>query len=140
MMHGSHCIKSWSSTQSVIATSSGEAEFYALVKGASELLGMLSLARDLNVDLVGHLHSDSSAAIGISHRRGLGKVKHMHTQFLWVQERLRSGDFQLHKERTDRDRVDLMTKYLTRSVMDKFVQMIGYRISSGSNTLALSSA
>ena len=79
MMHGSRCIKSWSSNQSVIAISSGEAEFYALVKGASELLGMLSLAKDLNVDLSGHLHSDSSAAIGISHRRGLGKVKHMHT-------------------------------------------------------------
>ena len=112
-MHGCHCIKSWSSNQSVIAISSGEAELCAVVKGASELLGMLSIGRDLQVGLSGHLHSDSSAAIGMSHRRGLGKVKHLHTQYLWVQERVRSEDFKLHKERTDRNRADLMTKHLS---------------------------
>ena len=138
-MHGSHCLKSWSSNQSVIATSSGEAEFYALVKGASELLGFLSIARDLHVPFTGHLHSDSSAAIGITQRRGLGKIKHMHTQFLWVQERVRAKDFELHKERTDRNRADLMTKYLTRPTMDKFLGMIGYRDPVMSNALALRS-
>eukprot|EP00972_Heterocapsa_arctica_P103210 15210078-Heterocapsa_arctica.AAC.1 len=35
LMHGSHCIRSWSTTQSVIALSSGEAELYGIVKGAS---------------------------------------------------------------------------------------------------------
>ena len=140
MMHGGHCIKSWSTNQSVIAISSGEAEFYAVVKGASELLGMLSIGIDLNCSLTGHLHSDSSAAIGMSHRRGLGKVKHLHTQYLWVQERVRSGDFLLHKERTDRNRADLMTKYLTRPVMDKFMAMIGYHVPAQDNALALRSA
>ena len=140
MMHGSHCIKSWSSNQSVIATSSGEAEFHALVKGASELLGMLSVAKDLNVVLHGHLHSDSSVAIGITQRRGLGKVKHMHTQFLWVQERVRAKDFELHKERTDRNRADLMTKYLSRPTMDKFITMLGYRDPTAANAMALRSA
>ena len=139
LMHGSRCLKSWSSNQSVIATSSGEAEFYALVKGASELLGFLSIAQDLHVPFAGHLHSDSSAAIGITQRRGLGKVKHMHTQFLWVQERVRAKDFELHKERTDRNRADLMTKYLTRPTMDKFLVMIGYRDPVISNALALRS-
>ena len=32
VMFGSHLIKSWSSTQNVIALSSGEAEYYGLVK------------------------------------------------------------------------------------------------------------
>ena len=140
MMHGSHCIKSWSTNQSVIAIISGEAEFYALVKGSSELLGMLSIGVDLSRSLTGHLHSDSSAAIGMSHRRGLGKVKHLHTQFLWVQERVRSGDFVVHKERTDRNRADLMTKNLARPSMDKFVTMIGYRVPAQANALALRSA
>ena len=31
---GNHAVKSWSSTQAVIALSSGEAEYYGLVKGA----------------------------------------------------------------------------------------------------------
>ena len=139
-MHGSHCIKSWSSNQSVIATSSGEAEFYAVVKGAAELLGFLSLAKDLEIPFSGHLHSDSSAAIGITSRRGLGKVKHMHTQYLWVQERVRAKDFELHKVRTDQNRADLMTKYLTKPTMDKFLIMLGFRDPVNKNSLALRSA
>ena len=34
-MLGSHMIKGWSTTQSVIALSSGEAEYYGLVRGSS---------------------------------------------------------------------------------------------------------
>eukprot|EP00972_Heterocapsa_arctica_P056547 8346871-Heterocapsa_arctica.AAC.1 len=30
LMHGCHCIRSWSTTQSVIALSSGEAELYGI--------------------------------------------------------------------------------------------------------------
>ena len=114
LVHGGHCIKTWSSNQAVIALSSGEAEFYAMVKGSSELLGMLSLAKDLNVPLQGHLHSDSTAAIGISSRRGLGKVKHMHTQYLWIQERIRAKDFSVNKVGTDNNVADLFTKHLAK--------------------------
>ncbi len=137
MMHGNHCIKSWSTNQSVIAISSGEAEFYALVKGSSELLGMMSIARDLHVPFKGHLHSDSSAAIGISQRRGLGKVKHMHTQYLWIQERIRNKDFEIHKVSTDKNRADLMTECLSRPVIDKFMTMLGYVEPVNTNKLAL---
>ena len=40
VMWGQHLIKSWSSTQSVIALSSGEAEYYGMVKGSSIGLGI----------------------------------------------------------------------------------------------------
>ena len=40
-------LKSWSSTQATVAMSSGEAEYYALVKGAAEGLGMQALMKDL---------------------------------------------------------------------------------------------
>ena len=40
IMLGQHMIKSWSSTQSVIALSSGEAEYYSMVKGGSIGLGV----------------------------------------------------------------------------------------------------
>ena len=33
---GHHMIKSWSSTQQLVALSSGEAELYAFIKGASQ--------------------------------------------------------------------------------------------------------
>ena len=35
-MIGDHCIKTWSNTQDTIALSSGEAEYYRIVRGAAE--------------------------------------------------------------------------------------------------------
>ena len=140
LMLGQHCLKSWSSTQSVIALSSGEAEFYALVKGASSLLGMISVGSDLNIPMSGQLWSDSSAAIGIASRRGLGKVKHLHTQYLWIQERVKNKEFTLHKERTDRNVGDLFTKYLDRPKLDKFTSMCGFVVPRSASQLGLKSA
>ena len=40
------CLKAWSTTQGAVALSSGEAEYYAAVKGASEGLGFQSACRD----------------------------------------------------------------------------------------------
>ena len=85
MMHGSHCIKSWSSNQSVIAISSGEAEFYSSVKGASTGLGLVSLAADFGVALKFKLKIDSSASIGICNRKGVGRIRHISTRTLCLQ-------------------------------------------------------
>ncbi len=65
---GKHCIKSWSTTQSVIALSSGEAEYYGIVRGGSVLLGAISMARDLGIETKGQIHTDSTAAKGIANR------------------------------------------------------------------------
>ena len=69
---GSHVVKTWSSTQATVASSSGEAEFCGLVKGASQLLGARALLRDLGVQMKCRIHCDSSPAIGITSRVGLG--------------------------------------------------------------------
>eukprot|EP00959_Pyramimonas_sp_CCMP1952_P160987 3366460-Pyramimonas_sp.AAC.1 len=50
VMWGSPMNKSWSSTQSVIALSSGEAEYDGMVKGASVALGLQSVLEDFNVE------------------------------------------------------------------------------------------
>ena len=87
IMYGSHCLKSWSSTQSIIAGSTGEAEYYGLVKGGSNSLGMRALMNDLGVDVKLKLKSDASAAIGIASRRGLGKIRHLEVSQLWLQQK-----------------------------------------------------
>ena len=71
------------------------------------------------------------------HRRGLGKVKHMHTQYLWVQERLKAGDFSAHKVRTDDSPADLFTKHLDRDKVDKFCKVLGYEDAEVANEMAL---
>ena len=43
IMFGGHCLKSWSLTQKVIALSSGQAEYYGLVKSGSQGIGIRAL-------------------------------------------------------------------------------------------------
>ena len=50
---GRHRLKHWSTTQAVSAMSSGEAEFFGLVKGASALLGCMLLAEDFGLLMLG---------------------------------------------------------------------------------------
>ena len=50
-MLGSHVIRTWSSTQPSVTLSSGEAEFYGLVKAAGAGLGHQSLLRDIGLEL-----------------------------------------------------------------------------------------
>ena len=92
------CLKSLSRTQLTIALSSGEAELAAVVAGAEEGLGMFSLLRDFGMTTMRlSLKSDATAAIGITEREGLGKVRHLATADLWVQQRLRRNEFRISK-------------------------------------------
>ncbi len=51
LMLGQHLIKSWSSTQTSVSLSSGEAEFYGVVKASGIGLGYQALLEDLCFDL-----------------------------------------------------------------------------------------
>ncbi len=137
---GKHCLKTWSATQAVIALSSGEAEYYGVVKGGSVLLGAMSMAKDLGIELKGRIFTDSSAAKGIASRRVLGKTRHIHVNYLWIQERLNSGDFQILKKKTDNNLGDLFIKYLDQSKLNKFVKQLGYQYLEGKAKLTLKAA
>ena len=115
MFIGAHCIKSWSSNQSVIALSSAEAELYALLKGASQSLGLNSMGSDFGDDIRAGLWSDASAAIAISQRSGLGKLRHIQTQYLWLQERVSAKDLQLTKVVGTANPADMLTKHVAQS-------------------------
>ena len=96
-MFGSHCTKSWASTQATIALSSGEAEYYGLVKASSVGLGIKSMQHDMGINTGIHVYTDAEAARGIATRRGLGRTRHIEVHYLWVQERVASRDFYLYR-------------------------------------------
>ena len=75
-MIGSHCIKAWSKTQSVVAKSSAESELYGVVRGACEGLGLKTLLQDMGGLSDIRLHLDATAAQGILERSGISKVRH----------------------------------------------------------------
>ena len=72
-----HPVKTWASTQNVIALSTGEAEFYAIVKGASIGLGMKSLLEDLGEQVRVRVITDATTGKSLAGRNGLGKVRHI---------------------------------------------------------------
>ena len=122
-MIGSHCIRTWSSTQPSVTLSSGEAEYYGLVKAAGAGLGHQSLMLDLGVELPVVAWTDSSAALGIASRSGLGKLRHLETHTLWLQEKVRTKAITVKKVRGEVNPADLFTKHLPSR--EKVHQLMG---------------
>ena len=112
---GGGLIKSWSKTQSTIAKSSGEAEFYAASKGLVEGLGLRSIAADLGWTLRINLHVDSSAAKAMMSRTGLGKTRHIEVDFLWAQSIIRAGKARIYKIAGEFNPADILTKPKSRA-------------------------
>ena len=135
--HGSHLIKFTVSTQGIIALSSGEAEFIASVKVSSTSLGTRSLAADLGLTVTPRLRMDSTAALGIYGRRGIGNIRHLHTPLLWVQERRAAKELETQKVPGERNPADLGTKELSFTVMQKHLERCGFRFADGFHPKAL---
>ena len=51
--------------------------------------------------------------MGICSRSGLGKLRHIDTQCLWLQQKVRSGAVELRKVKGTENPADLFTKHLT---------------------------
>jgi hypothetical protein len=115
---GGRLVKHWSSTQKAVTLSSGEAELGGVVKAASEALGLQSVAQDLGLELCISLCTDSSAAVGICRRSGIGRVRHLAVGQLWVQELVRDGAVALYKVKGELNPADLFTKPLGRAILD----------------------
>ena len=98
MRLGDHVIAQWSRVQPRIALSSAEAELYAAVKGISELLGVVTLGKELWGNEWGGRachQTDASACRFMELRRGAGSVKHLSLKVLWIQEAVRENDIEV---------------------------------------------
>ncbi len=109
-MLGQHLIKSWSTTQVPIPLSSGEAD--GAVKTSSVALGYQAMMEDLGLKMAVRVWTDSTATMGICGRRGLGKLRHIDTQCLWIEQKVRRKDIELRKIRREMNPADLFTKHL----------------------------
>ena len=73
-----------------------------------------------------NLHLDSSATLGLTHRKGLGKAKHIEVQHLWLQEATREKKIKFTKIHTDHNPADLLTKPLCEQKIEHFMPGLGY--------------
>ena len=125
IQRGAHLLRHTSTVQSTQALSSAEAEYYALVRGASYTLGVRSHFRDLGIDLEIDICTDSSSGKAFAARRGLGKMRHIETRYLWVQEHLALKTFRLHKVLGTENPADVLTKPQTEGTMRQVCNALG---------------
>ena len=65
------------------------------------------------------------AAIGIARRRGLGKIRHLDVEDLWVQSKVRDKIVDLVKVAGVDNPADILTKYVDRGILTKMLQKLG---------------
>ena len=124
---GSHCIRTWSSTQLPIALSSAEAEYYSMVDGATKAFGIRAMLLEIGMKTEGPilLSCDSSAARAFAARRGLGRMRHIETRMLWLQSQVLARNIVLIKVPGEENPADLMTKYLTEGEVRRHLSTLG---------------
>ena len=108
-MRGKHLLAHWSSTQATVALSSAEAELNALIKATSESLGIMNMLKSMGKYFDIQIYTDSSAAKGIVHRQGCGKVKHLEARQLWVQNVVADKEVLVKKIPRDYNLSDALT-------------------------------
>ena len=136
-MAGQHCINTWSSTQQFIALSSGESEYYGLIKAASSALGLQSIYADMDIKVDVKLLTDATAAKGIACRKGLSsRTRHVAVHFLWLQDKVAREEISIHKVWGQQNIADLLTKYVPRDKLTEFCNHINSTQRSGRSPLA----
>ena len=76
-MLGWHPLRTRSSSQSVVATSSAEAELYSAAEG--------SMLQEMGVQASLAVSTDSASAKSFASTRGLGRMRHLEVKDLWLQ-------------------------------------------------------
>ena len=117
-----------------MALSSGEAEFYAALKGCSVGLGMKSVAADLGINLHIKMFTNSAAAKGIMTRRGLGKLRHIEVGYLWLQDAVAEKRLRVYKRRGEDNTADLGAKHLSGEVIQKHLVTLSHCLEDGRST------
>ena len=87
---------------------------HGISKGFSHALGIQALARYLGFEYNIRVHSDAAAAIAIARRRGLGRIRHLEVEDLWVKDCLRQGRVQLVKVAGAEIPADALTEHVDR--------------------------
>ena len=119
----------------MIALSSGEAEYYGLVKATLHSLGIQAIAKDMGIDLNVFMYTDSSAAKGIASRRGLGKMRQVEVNQLWLQDKVAEGIVKNIKKPGTGNQADILTKHVNAQTLGNHLGVMGFRISGGRHHL-----
>ena len=101
----------------------------------SQALGIKGMYADMGVEVGIHAYVDASAAMGIACRRGLGKVRHIELDQLWLQDQVARGRVRVFKVPGEENLADSLTKHSTAERIGRTMWYTGGRVSSGRHEL-----
>ena len=109
-----------SRSQASAALSSCEAEVMAASEGIKEalLLQEVLMFADLGLYEI-EIKVDSSAAHAFFHRRGVGRMKHIDSRILWLQDLIAAGGVRLKKIPRTQNLADMLTTRQHKPVLIK---------------------
>ena len=111
-------MESYVRAQKCISLSSGESEYVCMVGGVSEGIFVKALYEFITgVPCKLVCRTDSSAARGMAGRQGVGRVRHMAANLLWLQEKVRDRVVNITPVPTATNAADIGTKSLAKSRM-----------------------
>ena len=73
------------------------------------------------------VRSDSSAALGLSNRLGLGAMRHLSVRHLWVQDKVNNKEIQLEKQDGKKNVADFGTKIQSGPTITSVTGRLGFR-------------
>ena len=132
VMVGDVCLKAWSTTQTVVALSGGEAGCDVAAKETGEGLGFRAGCPDLgiwdNERTTPRVMTDSSACKGIRHRTGPWKVRHTNVALLWLHDLVTRGKIAMTKNQGKDNQADMLTKYSTDPRISDMSRSLGFHL------------
>ena len=127
-----------SKTQQIIATSSAEAELYAISSTIADAIHLKQLITEIEnnigvstFDFDKHqpnivLFCDSSSATSLVQRVGINKrTKHIQLRFLWIQDLHQAGQLVLRRVSTENNPADAFTKTLPAAHLQRHLPAVG---------------
>ena len=129
--YDSHMLDCSVAKLSLVALSSGQAEFYGIVwavatsKQTSQILEQIGMKAEVTSA------SDSSAARGDGYENGSGKVRHFSIKELWIQEAYRKKEFQLVSVDTLLNWADIGTEAHTSERLTSLLRQMPLRLREG---------
>ena len=99
-------------------------------------MGLQCAMADLGIKTTCLMKTDSTAAKGMTNRRGHGKVKHLQTCELWLQEVVKDKRIEIQKVGAKFNPADLMTKHLDSKKAVGRLKRLSARTATGWRELA----
>ena len=87
---------------------------------------MMALFQDFGDVVKGEVWGDAGAALGIINRKGLGKIRHIQTGLLWIQQIAAEQRLRYAKVPGKENPADLYTKFLDATTNNAHVQRLEY--------------